>query len=122
MQAACAADPDIWEIYPHSMLGARFQPSVDAMLAHPNRFVCSDRSLEPGEKVVGMTSYINPDIHGLAEIGDYIEPSMRGTGFNDAMKKLMIEHAFAMAFGVSSFVWTPQPAVCGGGSETGRTA
>ena len=30
--------------------------------------------------------------------GTYIEPSMRGTGFNDAMKTLMIDHAFASGF------------------------
>ncbi len=100
LQTACAADPDIWEIYPHSMLGAHFQPSVVAMLAHPNRIVFAVVArLEPGEKVVGMTSYINPDIHGVVEIGGtYIEPSMRGTGFNDAMKTLMIDHAFASGF------------------------
>lgn len=100
LQTACAADPDIWEIYPHSMLDAHFQPSVDAMLAHPNRIVFAviARS-ESGEKVVGMTSYINPDTHGVVEIGGtYIEPSMRGTGFNDEMKKLLIEHAFASGF------------------------
>ena len=100
LQTACAADPDIWEIYPHSMLGAHFQPSVVAMLAHPNRIVFAVIArLEAGEKVVGMTSYINPDIHGVVEIGGtYIEPSMRGTGFNDAMKTLMIDHAFASGF------------------------
>ena len=79
LQTACAADPDIWEIYPHSMLGAHFQPSVDAMLAHPNRIVFAVIArLEPG--------------------GTYIEPSMRGTGFNDAMKTLMIDHAFDIGF------------------------
>ena len=82
------------------MLDAHFQPSVDAMLAHPNRIVFAVMALlEPGEKVVGMTSYINPDIHGVVEIGGtHIEPSMRGTGFNDAMKTLMIDHAFASGF------------------------
>ena len=78
------------------------------MLAHPNRIVFAVIALlEPGEKVVGMTSYINPDIHGVVEIGGtYIEPSMRGTGFNDAMKTLMIDQRLPVAFGVSSFVWT----------------
>jgi RimJ/RimL family protein N-acetyltransferase len=46
-----------------------------------------------------MTSYINPNSHGVVEIGGtYIEPSVRGTGFNDLMKKLMIDHAFACGF------------------------
>jgi RimJ/RimL family protein N-acetyltransferase len=46
-----------------------------------------------------MTSFINPDVHGVVEIGGtYIEPSVRGTGFNHAMKKLMIHHAFACGY------------------------
>jgi RimJ/RimL family protein N-acetyltransferase len=30
--------------------------------------------------------------------GTYIQPSVRGTGFNDSLKKLMIDHAFACGF------------------------
>lgn len=100
LRAACAADPDIWDIYPHSMLDEHFEPAVEAMLSHPNRivFAALARS-ETAEKVVGMTSFINPDVHGVVEIGGtYIEPSVRGTGFNDAMKKLMIDHAFACGY------------------------
>jgi RimJ/RimL family protein N-acetyltransferase len=100
LRAACAADPDIWDIYPHSMLDEHFEPAVQAMLSHPNRivFAALARS-ETAEKVVGMTSFINPDVHGVVEIGGtYIEPSVRGTGFNHAMKKLMIDHAFACGY------------------------
>ena len=100
LRVACAADPDIWDIYPHSMLDEHFEPAVQAMLSHPGRIVFAvlARS-ETAEKVVGMTSFINPDVHGVVEIGGtYIEPSVRGTGFNDAMKKLMIDHAFACGY------------------------
>jgi len=49
--------------------------------------------------VVGMTNYINPDQHGVVEIGGtYIAPSVRGIGFNDVMKMLMIDHAFANGY------------------------
>jgi RimJ/RimL family protein N-acetyltransferase len=100
LKTACAADPDIWDIYPHSMLDEHFEPAVQAMLSHPNRivFAALARS-ETAEKVVGMTSFINPDVHGVVEIGGtYIEPSVRGTGFNHAMKKLMIDHAFSCGY------------------------
>ena len=51
------------------------------------------------DTVVGMTNYINPDEHGVVEIGGtYITPSVRGSGFNDVMKKLLIDHAFENGF------------------------
>jgi RimJ/RimL family protein N-acetyltransferase len=100
LRVACAADPDIWDIYPHSMLDEHFDPAVKAMLSHPNRIVFAALALsETAEKIVGMTSFINPDVHGVVEIGGtYIEPSVRGTGFNHAMKKLMIDHAFSCGY------------------------
>ena len=46
-----------------------------------------------------MTNFINPDAFGVVEIGGtYISPSVRGTGFNRGMKKLLVEHAFANGF------------------------
>lgn len=100
LRTACAADPDIWDIYPHSMLDEHFEPAVQAMLENPDRLPFAVLAVGGCEqKVVGMTSYINPNSHGVVEIGGtYIEPSVRGTGFNDLMKKLMIDHAFACGF------------------------
>ena len=100
LRSACAADPDIWDIYPHSMLDEHFEPAVQAMLENPYRLPFAVLAVGGCEqKVVGMTSYINPNSHGVVEIGGtYIEPSVRGTGFNDLMKKLMIDHAFACGF------------------------
>ena len=89
LQTARAADPDIWDL-PALHVGCAFSTisRCHAGASKPH-CVCSDRSQRTGEKVVGMTSYINPDTHGVVEIGGtYIEPSMRGTGFNDEMKKL----------------------------------
>ena len=34
---ACAADPEVWAIYPHSMFGDAFDPAFDAMLGTPGR-------------------------------------------------------------------------------------
>ena len=100
LRAACAADPDIWDIYPHSMLDEHFDPAVQAMLEHTDRLPFAVLAVGGSEQnVVGMTSYINPNSHGVVEIGGtYIEPSVRGTGFNHRMKKLMIDHAFACGF------------------------
>ena len=100
LRSACAADPDIWDIYPHSMLDEHFEPAVQAMLENPDRLPFAVLAVGGCEqKVVGTTSYINPNSHGVVEIGGtYIEPLVRGTGFNDLMKKLMIDHAFACGF------------------------
>ena len=98
LRAACAEDQEIWQIYPVNMLGEDF----DAAMA---RFHALDSWVRfavihaPSGLVVGMTNYINPDSFGVVEIGGtYIAPSVRGTGFNRAMKKLLIEHAFANGF------------------------
>lgn len=107
LRAACAEDQDIWDIYPVSMLDENFDKAIEAFHDTTNwvRFaVINTRS----DAVVGMTNYINPDQHGVVEIGGtYIAPSVRGSGFNDVMKQLMIDHAFAHGFTASNFAWTP---------------
>ena len=98
LRAACAEDKDIWDIYPVSMLDDNFDKAIEAFHDTTNwvRFAVINRETD---KLVGMTNYINPDQHGVLEIGGtYIAPSVRGSGFNDAMKKLMIDHAFAHGF------------------------
>jgi RimJ/RimL family protein N-acetyltransferase len=98
LRAACAEDLDIWQIYPVNMLGDGFDQAMAQFhsLASWVRFAVID--LEQG-RLVGMTNYINPDAFGAVEIGGtYISPSVRGTGFNRQMKKLLIEHAFAHGF------------------------
>lgn len=98
LRAACAEDPDIWQIYPVNMLGDGFDQAMAQFHSHESwaRFAAID--LEQG-RLVGMTNYINPDAFGVVEIGGtYISPSVRGTGFNRQMKKLLIENAFANGF------------------------
>ncbi len=98
LRSACAEDQDIWEIYPINMLGDDFDKAMQAfhdMKAWVQFAVINN---ETG-KVIGMTNYINPDQHGVVEIGGtYIAPSVRGVGFNDIMKKLLINNAFANGF------------------------
>lgn len=100
LRAACALDRDIWEIYPHSMLGEHF----DATMANRERFHATRNwvnfaVLHEGE-VVGITSYIDADAaNNVVEIGGtYIAPAMRGGPFNATMKRLMIDHAFDCGF------------------------
>ena len=94
LRTACAQDPDIWEIYPVSMLGEHFDPAAAFLISDAGRpgFAVIDRQTHT---VVGMTRFINPDEHGVVEIGGtYIAPSVRGTGFNAVMKTLLLDHAF----------------------------
>jgi RimJ/RimL family protein N-acetyltransferase len=100
LRAACSRDKDIWEIYPVSWAGTYF----DEALAQTERFHGSRgwvrfAVLHRGG-VVGMTNFIDPDgVNGSVEIGGtYIEPSVRGSGCNGAVKRLMIDHAFACGF------------------------
>ncbi|PXW70068.1 RimJ/RimL family protein N-acetyltransferase [Blastomonas natatoria] len=98
LRAACARDQDIWNIYPVSMLGEHFDRAMD-------EFHGTDRRLPLAVlwqgKLIGMSSYINPDdANHIVEIGGtYIEPRARGAaGVNTRMKRLMIDHAFAQGF------------------------
>ena len=98
LRAACAEDQEIWGIYPVSMLDENFDKAIDAFHNTTNwvRFAVIDSETDG---VVGMSNYINPDQFGVVEIGGtYIAPSVRGSGFNGIMKKLMIEHAYACGF------------------------
>ncbi|MEH6702740.1 GNAT family N-acetyltransferase [Parasphingorhabdus sp.] len=99
LRAACAEDQDIWEIYPVSMLDKNFDKAIQAFHNTSNwvRFAVINSETDT---VVGMTNYINQDqTTKVTEIGGtYIAPSVRGSGFNNIMKKLMIDHAFACGF------------------------
>ena len=95
LRAACAEDDVIWDIYPFSYVGAHFDPQFDTILhGAPRRrtyAICRDGN------VVGMTAWIEAGAAGWSiEIGNsFIAPSLRGTGFNGRVKRLMIDHAFA---------------------------
>ena len=98
LRAACALDREIWQIYPFNMVGDDFDRQLRTLAAFANwvRFAAIDTDTD---RVVGMTSYIDPDKWGVTEIGaTYLSPDMRGTGFNGTMKRLMIDNAFAHGF------------------------
>ena len=97
LRAACAADRDIWDIYPVCMTGAHFDPAFDAILASPARLPFASFA---GGVLIGTTAYLNVDApNRVLEIGGtYIAPDARGTAVNRRIKMLMIEHALACGF------------------------
>ena len=100
LRAACAADPDIWDIYPFSMLDEHFDRGFDRIgeLAETEDWV--NFIVLNGKDVVGMTNYIRPGgFQPVLEIGGtYIAPEVRGGPFNRTMKTLLIDHAIACGY------------------------
>jgi RimJ/RimL family protein N-acetyltransferase len=100
LREACLEDEEIWEIYPVSLYGEQFDVGFGSFYKH---YLIGDWlgfAVIVDEELVGITNYLNPDPeNGVVEIGGtYIQPDMRGTGVNDSMKRLMIEHAFASGY------------------------
>jgi RimJ/RimL family protein N-acetyltransferase len=95
LRAACAQDQDIWQIYPFNYLGADFDPQFDRMLTAGRPRRCYAIAVD--DAVAGMTAWIEHGAPGWSiEIGNsYIAPSLRGTGLNGRIKRLMLGHAFA---------------------------
>lgn len=99
LRAACAEDQEIWDIYPVSMLDEHFDNAMKLFHSTGNWVQFAVINAET-DRLVGMSNYINPDPNAkVTEIGgSYIVPSVRGSGFNNVMKNLMIDHAFACGF------------------------
>lgn len=95
LRSACAADADIWAIYSSSFGPGHFDQSFDALIGGGGRM---PYAIFDGDRLIGMTAWLRPDWSAqTVEIGNsYIHPDARGTGFNGRLKKLMIEHAFAV--------------------------
>ncbi|MEP5938344.1 MAG: GNAT family protein [Erythrobacter sp.] len=102
-RAVCARDSDIWEIYPVNLGGDGFDAAL-TMFRTLNEWVNFAVIDTRTDALVGMTNFIRPKLHNVVEVGGtFIEPSVRGTGFNRSMKKLIIEHAFAIGFKTVEF-------------------
>lgn len=91
LRAACAADADIWEIYPYSLIGEHFDRWWDKVAG--NR--CVLVAIHDG-RVVGMSSFYDTDDakNSTAIGGTYFAPEVRGTGVNKEVKRLMLAAAF----------------------------
>ncbi|WP_298691642.1 GNAT family protein [uncultured Sphingomonas sp.] len=97
LRYACAADRDIWDIYPISFLDDAFDRNMTTILADPARTMVAIRH---GDALVGMSGFLNiAPQHRRLEIGSsYIMPAVRGTGLNTRVKRLMIDRAFGCGF------------------------
>ena len=97
LNAACAEDAEVWEIYATSYDPEHFDASFDLIRARPN-WRCF--AIFSAEELVGMSCYIGIEPErGVLEIGNtYYVPEMRGTGFNRKVKDLMLERAFGCGF------------------------
>ncbi len=95
LRGACAADADIWPIYSSSFDPEHFDAAFDALLGNPVRM---PYAVFAGGRLVGMTAWLRPDWTAQTiEIGgSFIRPDVRGTGLNGRLKRLMIDHAFAV--------------------------
>ncbi len=92
LRAVCAADADIWPIYSSSFDPEHFDKSFDTLIGGAGRAIID------GDTLVGMTAWLRPDVSAqTVEVGNsFIHPDARGTGFNRRVKKLMLDHAFAV--------------------------
>ncbi|WP_033074144.1 GNAT family N-acetyltransferase [Sphingopyxis sp. MWB1] len=95
LRAVCAADLDIWPIYSSSYDPDHFDASFNALLSHDKRM---PYAVLLNERLVGMTAWLRPDPSAqTVEIGNsFLDPALRGSGLNDRMKALMIDHAFGV--------------------------
>jgi RimJ/RimL family protein N-acetyltransferase len=94
LRAACAADKDIWEIYPWSMLGEHFDQwwaQTVAIQGAWNLF-----AVVVGGAVVGVTGYAPEPKAAIVLIGGtYFRPEARGGPANPESKRLLLDRAFA---------------------------
>jgi RimJ/RimL family protein N-acetyltransferase len=96
LRMACDEDHDIWNIYPFSYAGDAFDSQFDVMIQAGRPRRCY--AIFNGDQIVGMTAWIEHGAPGYSiEIGNtYIVPRLRGSGFNDRLKHIMLNHAFAL--------------------------
>jgi RimJ/RimL family protein N-acetyltransferase len=93
LRLACAADPDIWETYPWSMLDEHFDAWWLSTLAQGSGWnlfaaiLCGD--------VVGVTGFPPERAPGVVLVGGtYFHPEVRGGPVNPESKRLLLQHAF----------------------------
>jgi RimJ/RimL family protein N-acetyltransferase len=100
LRDAYEQDQDIWDIYPQCMIGDHFEMGFGAFYKHYLMDDWAGFAVFQDDELIGLTNYIGFDAaNGVTEIGGtYITPDARGTGVNDIMKRLMIDHAFDLGY------------------------
>ncbi len=97
LRAACGEDHDVWDIYPLSYEGERFDAAFESLCNTDTRF---GYAILLDGAVIGMTAWHdNSAEKRTTHIGNsFIVPRLRGTGLNRRIKTLMIDHAVACGF------------------------
>ena len=97
LKDACAADREIWTLYSISYDPEHFDASFDRLRSLPSTQAFA--IIENG-RMAGMSCFLGIDAaRGVLEIGNtYYLPALRGTGFNRAVKDLMIGRALDEGF------------------------
>jgi RimJ/RimL family protein N-acetyltransferase len=94
LRAACAADQEIWAIYPWSMVGEHFDAWWRGALGPESEWVLF--AILQDDVCVGVTGFVPERSPGIVVIGGtYIRPEARGGPANPESKRLLLEHAFA---------------------------
>lgn len=97
LRAACAEDPDLWQIWYADFGGNNFDSAFDQLMARPGwvRFALRD-----GDAFAGFSCFLNiDDSRQLLEIGStFYRPSIRHTGFNRRAKEMMLKRAFELGY------------------------
>jgi len=95
LRAVCAADADIWPIYSSSFGPEHFDKSFGVLIGGVGRM---PYAIMDGDTLVGMTAWLRPDMSAqTVEVGNsFLHRAARGTGFNGRVKRLMLDHAFAV--------------------------
>jgi RimJ/RimL family protein N-acetyltransferase len=94
LRRACAADADIWDIYPWSMLGEHFDAWWARTLAPDSEWNLF--AVIQADAVVGVTGYAPERAPAVVLVGGtYFRPEVRGGPANPESKRLLLQHAFA---------------------------
>jgi len=93
LKAACAKDLAIWPIYATSWDPDHFETQFDALRTRENTYPFA---VMKESTLVGMTAFLgHMPARQTVEIGNtYYVPSVRGTGINARVKKLLLDRAF----------------------------
>jgi RimJ/RimL family protein N-acetyltransferase len=94
LRLACAADQEIWDIYPWSMVGDHFDAWWTRTLSAESEWTLFAVILS--DAVVGVTGFAPERAPGIVLVGGtYFCPEVRGGPANPESKRLLLDHAFS---------------------------
>ena len=104
LQAACDADPEIWDLYPVNMSGAHYAGWRAGLQRRVDQGQALAYAIVADGRCVGVSSFTLDDPSRRCEIGNtYLRPEVRGGPVNPESKLLMLDHAFAAGMNCVQF-------------------